>query len=187
MSTNALPLAPTDRRLAHRGALVVEHVIAAFEKIPEDVIRLLARLSIAVTFWVSGQTKIEGLVIDPIGWSLQLGLPRISDSAIELFRSEYALPLIPPVWAAHLAATAEHVFPLLLLFGLATRFSAFALLLMTLVIEIFVYPSAYPTHGLWAALMLYLMVRGPGALSLDRLIARRAERQATAGLAAREH
>ena len=84
------------------------------------------------------------------------------------------MPLVPPDWAATLAATAEHVFPLLLLLGLATRFSALALLMMTLVIEIFVYPDAYPTHGLWAALLLYLMARGPGIVSLDHLLARRA-------------
>ncbi len=165
-----------------RAASLCSGVIAAFERIPDDVIQLLARLSIAVTFWVSGQTKVEGLVVDPIGWHLQLGVPHISDSAIELFRSEYALPLIPPEVAAHLAATAEHVFPLLLVLGLATRLSASALLVMTLVIQLFVYPSAYPTHGLWIALLLYLMARGPGALSLDRLIARRGRHGAMPGV-----
>lgn len=144
-----------------------------FERIPENLIQLLARVSIAATFWVSGQTKIEGLVLDPIGWNLQLGVPHVSDSAIELFRSEYALPLIPPEIAATMAATAEHVFPLLLLFGLATRLSATALLGMTAVIQVFVYPSAYPTHLLWAALLLYLMARGPGAWSLDHLLGSR--------------
>jgi putative oxidoreductase len=73
-----------------------------------------------------------------------------------------------------MAAIAEHVLPLLLLVGLACRFSAFALLVMTLVIQVFVYPSAFATHGLWAALMLYLMAKGPGVVSLDHLIARRA-------------
>jgi putative oxidoreductase len=68
---------------------------------------------------------------------------------------------------------AEHVFPFLLLIGLATRFSALALLGMTLVIQLFVYPDAYATHGTWAALLLYLMARGPGALSIDHWLARR--------------
>jgi len=152
----------------------IDGIVALFERIPHSAIALLARFSIAVTFWVSGQTKVEGLVIDPIGGQLQLGIPRISDGAFELFRSEYALPLIPPDWAATLAASAEHVFPLLLLLGLATRLSALALLMMTLVIQIFVYPDAYPTHGVWAALLLYLMARGPGIVSLDHLLARRA-------------
>jgi len=142
----------------------------ACERIPGNLIQLLARVSIALTFWVSGQTKIEGLVLDPIGGQLQLGVPHVSEGAIELFRSEYALPLIPPEIAATMAATAEHVFPLLLLLGLATRVSATALLVMTAVIQVFVYPSAYPTHLLWAALLLCLMARGAGAWSLDGLL-----------------
>ena len=77
-----------------------------------------------------------------------------------------------PIVAAHLAALAEHVFPVLLVLGLATRFSALALLLMTLVIQNFVYPDAWPTHGTWAALLLLPMARGPGGVSLDHLIAR---------------
>jgi len=72
-----------------------------------------------------------------------------------------------------MAATAEHLFPLLLLLGLGTRFSALALLGMTLVIEVFVYPDAYPTHGTWAAVLLYLIARGPGVLSIDNWLARR--------------
>ena len=75
--------------------------------------------------------------------------------------------------AATMAATAEHFFPILLLFGLATRLSALALLGMTLTIQLFVYPDAYPTHGTWAAVLLLLMVHGPGKLSLDHLIAKR--------------
>lgn len=148
-------------------------VHAWFARIPEDVIKLLARVSLAVTFWASGQTKIEGLVIDPIGWTVELGVPRVSEGAIELFRSEYALPVLDPTLATCLAAFAEHLLPLLLLFGLATRLSAFGLLVMTVVIQVFVYPSAYPTHGLWAALLLYLMARGPGRFSLDARLARR--------------
>ena len=164
-----------DATLRPRGPIArsLHGIHALFARIPEDAIRLLARVSLAVTFWTSGQTKIEGLVLDPIGWNVELGTPQVSENAIELFRSEYALPLIDPVLATYLAALAEHVLPLLLLFGLATRLSAFSLLVMTLVIQIFVYPSAYPTHGLWAALLLYLMARGPGVLSLDHLIARR--------------
>ncbi len=161
-------------RVADRDEPAFSGLIAAFERIPEDAIKLLARVSMAVTFWASGQTKIEGLVIDPIGWNLQLGIPRLSDGAVELFRSEYALPLIAPELAANLAAVAEHVFPLMLLVGLATRLSASALLVMTLIIQVFVYPNAYPTHGLWATVLLYLMARGAGTLSLDRLVVRRA-------------
>jgi putative oxidoreductase len=86
---------------------------------------------------------------------------------VALFQEEYKLPLLAPALAAPMAAVAEHVFPLLILVGLGTRFSALALLGMTLVIQVLVYPGAYATHGTWAAVLLYLIVHGPGALSLD--------------------
>ncbi|WP_420233747.1 DoxX family protein [Pseudomonas sp. ABY48] len=143
------------------------------EKIPHSLIAFIARFSIAAVFWKSGQTKIEGLAIDLFDGTFQIGLPQLADSTIPLFKSEYALPLLSPELAAHLAATAEHVFPALILFGLATRFSALALLGMTMTIQLFVYPDAYPTHGTWAAVLLYLMARGPGVLSIDHLIAKR--------------
>lgn len=169
-------LATARPALHARPARAAQAFIAACMRIPEDLIQLLARVSIAATFWLSGQTKVEGLVLDPIGLHAQFGWPHISDGAIELFRSEYALPLLPPELAALLAASAEHVFPVLLLLGIATRLSAAALLGMTLVIQCFVYPGAWPTHGLWAALMLLLMARGAGRFSIDRLIARRQRR-----------
>ena len=155
---------------------IVRWVCAAVslcDRIPHSLIALLARFSIAAVFWKSGQTKIEGLKIDIVDGTFNPGWPRLSDSAIELFRDEYKVPLIPPEFAAPLAAAAEHVFPLLLLIGLATRFSAIGLLVMTAVIQIFVYPGAYPTHGVWATVLLYLIARGPGALSIDHWIDRR--------------
>jgi putative oxidoreductase len=141
--------------------------------IPASLVALLGRFAIAVVFWQSGQTKVEGLAIDPLGGQFELGWPRLSDSALMLFQYEYNLPLIAPSLAASLAAFAEHLFPLLLLVGLATRFSAFALFVMTLVIQIFVYPDAYLVHATWATIMLMLMVRGPGVISLDHWLARR--------------
>ena len=173
MNTANASTAAASPRAPGQPARAVIGVNALFARIPEDAIKLLARVSLAVTFWASGQTKIEGLVLDPIGWNVELGVPHVSENAIELFRSEYALPLVDPTVATYMAAIAEHALPLLLLFGLATRLSALGLLVMTLVIQTFVYPSAYPTHGLWAALLLYLMARGPGRLSMDHLIARR--------------
>jgi putative oxidoreductase len=98
------------------------------------------------------------------GWHLK-------PSAISLFENEYQLPLIDPTIAAYVSAFSEHFFPILLVIGLATRFSALALLGMTVVIEIFVYPGAWPTHGVWAACLLVVIARGPGWLSLDHLIA----------------
>lgn len=170
------PIAASSTARPGLGACVarlLQGTTILFSRIPHSLIALLARLSVAMTFWLSGQTKIEGLVLDPINGAAQLEVPRISDTALELFRSEYALPLISPELAATMAAIAEHVFPLLLLVGLTSRLSALALLVMTLVIQVFVYPSAFPTHGLWAVSMLYIMARGPGAISLDYWIARR--------------
>lgn len=149
-------------------------VITLLERIPHSLIAFIARFSIAAVFWKSGQTKIEGLAIDLIDGTFQLGWPRLADSTVPLFKSEYAIPLLSPEIAAHLAAFAEHFFPTLILLGLATRFAALALLGMTLTIQVFVYPDAYPTHGTWAAVLLYLMARGPGVLSIDHLIALRA-------------
>lgn len=148
-------------------------LIRLFERIPNSLIGFLARFSIAAVFWNSGQTKVQGLVINFVSGDFALGWPRLSDSALYLFQNEYKLPFVPPELAAPMAAFAEHLFPLLLLFGLATRFSALALLGMTLVIQVFVYPGAYATHGTWAALLLYLMARGPGVFSIDHLLAKR--------------
>lgn len=147
--------------------------VPIFERIPASLIAFIARFSIAAVFWKSGQTKIEGLGVDLVSGEFHLGWPRLSDSALALFKDEYRLPLVSPELAAPMAAFAEHFFPILLLVGLATRFSALALLIMTLTIQIFVYPDAYPTHGVWAAVLLYLMTRGPGRISLDHWIARR--------------
>lgn len=124
--------------------------------LPDAALLLLDRVAVAAIFFLSGRTKVQGLFT-------------IKDSTYELFRSEYALPLIPPELAAQMAATAEHVFPLLLVLGLCTRGAALGLLGMTAVIEIFVYPDAWPTHLSWAALLLPLVAKGGGKWSLDRV------------------
>ena len=128
--------------------------------LPDALLLLVARLGIAAVFFQSGRTKVEGFL-------------SIKPSTYDLFASEYRLPLIPSEWAARLATTAEHLFPLLLVLGLSTRISALALLGMTTVIEIFVYPDAWPTHLSWAALLLPLAVRGGGKWSLDQLLRQR--------------
>ncbi|MBM3557825.1 MAG: DoxX family protein, partial [Alphaproteobacteria bacterium] len=143
-------------------------------RLPEGLIALVGRISIAAVFWKSGQTKIQGLAIDLVEGRFEFGVPRFADSTVELFRDEYRLPLISPDFAAALATLGEHLFPILILLGLATRVSALALLFMTLVIQVFVYPGAYPIHGVWAAVLLFLMKFGAGTLSLDHWIARRA-------------
>jgi putative oxidoreductase len=155
---------------------LISHLRSAIKlcsRLPESFIALLGRWSIAAVFWKSGQTKIDGLAIDLINGEFKFGWPHLSSSAIELFKTEYRLPLISPTFAAPMAAFAEHLFPLLLLLGLATRFSAAALLVMTAVIQLFVYPDAYPTHGTWAVVLLYLIAKGPGKISLDHWLSRR--------------
>ena len=123
----------------------------------ESFLCLVARLGIASVFFMSGRTKVEGLLT-------------ITPSTYDLFQTEYALPLISPYLAAHLATYAEHLFPILLVLGLFTRLSALALLGMTTVIEVFVYPDAWPTHLSWAGLLLLLIARGAGGWSLDWLL-----------------
>lgn len=141
---------------------------------PYDATALLARFSLAAVFWKSGQTKVEGLVIDIVDGRFDIAWPHLNASAVDLFRDEYKLPLLPPDLAATLAATGEHLLPIALLLGLATRLSAVGLLGMTAVIQLLVYPGAYATHGTWAALLLVLVAQGGGRWSVDALLARRA-------------
>jgi putative oxidoreductase len=146
---------------------------AIFRRIPESVILLVARFAIAAVFWRSGQTKIEGFSLDLIAMKVELGLPRLAESTGFLFEYEYDLPLIPPMVAAILATLAEHILPILILSGLFTRLAGFGIAMMTLVIQLFVYPDAYPTHATWLAIALLLMYRGAGVLSLDHWLAKR--------------
>lgn len=138
---------------------LAQRLFALLGAIPHSLVALVARLSIAAVFWQSGQTKVDGFMLN--------------DTAIYLFENEYKLPVIDPTAATYLAAISEHLFPILLALGLGSRFAALALLGMTLVIQIFVYPGAWPTHGTWAACLLVIIARGPGMISLDHLIARR--------------
>ena len=154
----------------------VRQVTGVMSRIPDAGIALLARFSIAMIFWKSGQTKVQGFSLDIVSGEFQFGWPRLSDSVVDLFREEYRLPLISPELGAIMAAFGEHFFPALILLGLATRFSALALLGMTATIQLFVYPDAYPTHGVWAAVLLFLVARGPGPLALDHLIKMRFDR-----------
>lgn len=126
------------------------------DRIPIDIPLLAARVFPAVVFWLSARTKVEGLAI--------------KDSTWFLFEHVYALPLIPPAWAAVLATVAEHVLPVLLVLGLMSRISALGLLVMTAVIQIFVFPDAWVTHGLWATALLAVVALGPGRLSADRAL-----------------
>nr|WP_213394766.1 DoxX family protein [Yoonia sp.] len=126
------------------------------DHLPHDVVALAARIFPAVVFWQSARTKVDGLTI--------------KDSTYFLFEQVYALPLIPPAIAAQLATVAEHLLPVLLVLGLFARVGALGLLGMTAVIQIFVFPEAWVTHGLWATALLVVLAQGPGRVSLDHLL-----------------
>lgn len=125
--------------------------------LPEWLLLLVARLGAGAIFFLSGRAKVDG-------WFT------ITDGTFDLFASDYALPLVPPHLAAYAATISEHLFSMLLFLGLFTRLGAIGLLGMTLVIEVFVYPDAWPTHLSWAGLLLPLLAKGGGSLSLDHLL-----------------
>jgi len=127
------------------------------ERIPYALVALIARFAVATVFWRSGQTKVENFFY-------------IKDNTFFLFREEYKVPLLPPDIAAYVTTIAEHVLPVLLVVGLASRLSALGLIIMILVIQLFVEPQGWPLHILWFAPLLLILARGPGALSLDHLI-----------------
>ncbi len=147
----------TDTMVLRRNTptALFETVRSRLESIPLSVPQLLARLAIANIFWRSGQTKIAN-------WDL----------TVQLFANEYGVPVLPPEMAASLATTFELACPILLVLGLATRLSVLPLIGMTAVIQLFVYPQAWPDHLTWFALLSFLLVRGPGNYSVDALIGR---------------
>jgi len=152
---------------------LIRSLLARLESVPLSFNGLICRLAIAGVFWRSGQTKVHGFFV-------------INDSTYDLFRDEYKLPLLPPEVAAVMGTVAEHLFSALLVIGLASRFSAAGLFVMTLTIEIFVYPESWPDHLMWSAAMLFVILRGPGTLSLDHLI-RKSVIPAKAGIQGNQH
>jgi putative oxidoreductase len=148
MSTSpAAPAAP--RALARR-------LLDWLDSTPYTVLAIPLRLAVATVFWNSAQSHLAN-------W----------DTTLYLFENDYALPLLPPNLAAIMAVSIEVTTPILLVLGLLTRPTALVLLGMTTVIEVFVYPQAWPTHIQWAAMLLVLLVRGPGKISLDWLVRRK--------------
>lgn len=139
----------------NRLVKMIGAIIRIFYRIPYWLIALTARIALAQVFWSSAQAHLAN-------W----------DTTLYMFGDTYQVPLLPPDLAAYLAVAMELAMPPLLVLGFATRFAALALFGMTLVIEVFVFPEAWPTHIQWAAMMLVLMGRGAGMLSLDALIQR---------------
>lgn len=125
--------------------------------LPPWLLLLVARLGVANVFWMSGRTKVEGLLT-------------LKPSTLYLFEYEYKVPLLPSDFAAYAATYAEHLLPILLVLGVFTRFSALGLIAMTLVIQLFVLPDGWPTHLLWMAPLLVIVRYGAGAISLDRVL-----------------
>ena len=144
----------------------IGRILHWLSRIPYAVLALPLRFAIATVFWNSAMAKLAN-------W----------DTTISLFTEEYQVPLLPPELAANMALSIEITTPVLLVFGLFTRFAALILLGMTTVIEIFVYPQAWPTHIQWAAMLLVLLARGAGAVSLDHLFWRRFSPQCGMGRA----
>lgn len=142
---------------ARRSAIVTgaTRVIGWLEAVPYSLLAIPLRLAVATVFWNSGTTKLAN-------W----------DATLSLFEDEYKLPLLPPDIAAYLGAGIELSTPVLLVLGFLTRPAAFVLLGMTTIIEIFVYPQAWPTHIQWAAMLLVLLCRGGGTFSVDHLLKR---------------
>lgn len=132
------------------------HAIRWLDRIPYTLLAIPLRLAVATVFWNSAQSHLAN-------W----------DTTLYLFETDYALPFLPPVPAAYMAVAIEVVTPILLVLGLLTRAAALVLLGMTTVIEVFVYPEAWPTHIQWAAMLFVLLARGPGTFSLDWVIRRR--------------
>jgi len=137
-------------------ALTLVRIRNALQSVSYDWLAIPLRLAVANVFWSSGTEKLAD-------WN----------AALALFRDEYRLPVLPPEIAATMAVSIELSTPFLLLFGFFTRGAALVLLGMTTVIEVFVYPQAWPTHIQWAAMLLVLLCRGAGRFSVDELIWRR--------------
>jgi putative oxidoreductase len=130
------------------------------ERFPLSIIQLGMRIGIGSVFFNSGLLKINS-------WEF----------AVKLFQDEYKVPLLDPVVAARLATFAELTFPLFVIAGLATRLATLPLLGMVFVIQTFVYPQAWSEHLMWASILVFLLTRGPGVLSLDHVLAQTLRRR----------
>jgi putative oxidoreductase len=124
-------------------------------RFPLSVLQLAMRVGVGAVFFRSGLLKYNS-------WEF----------TVQLFRDEYKVPLLDPAVAAELAMIQELAVPVFLFVGLATRVATLPLLGMIAVIQIFVYPNAWSDHLLWSSALIFILTRGPGAFSLDHLLAR---------------
>ena len=128
-------------------------VLARIGRFPLAIHQLLFRFAIAAVFLRAGLDKVRS-------WK----------TTVALFRDEYKVPVLPPEVAAAMASTFEIGCSVLLLIGLASRLATLPMLGMLMTIQLFVYPSAWPEHLVWGSILLFLLTRGPGAISIDRAI-----------------
>jgi len=146
------------------------------ETIPYALIALVARFAGSIDFWRSGQSKLEGATFLGVKWNI-LG---VAEKKYFLFENVYGIPGPIAPLMTHLAAAAEFFFPIMLVLGLLSRFGALGLLLMTAFIQFYVFPEEllklngnWSTHLMWAAPLLLILARGPGAISLDAVFGKK--------------
>ena len=137
-----------------RGRLLA--MVRQLERFPLSIIQLAMRIGVGAVFFNAGLLKYNS-------WEF----------TVQLFRDEYKVPVLDPVMAAQIAMIQELTIPVLLFVGLATRIATVPLLGMIAVIQTFVYPNAWTEHLVWGSILVFLLTRGPGVLSVDHLIARR--------------
>jgi putative oxidoreductase len=137
-----------------RGRIVA--ILRWLDRFPLSILQFVFRFSIGAVFWNAGLTKIAS-------WQ----------TTLVLFRDEYQVPVLPPEIAAFLATTIELTCPVLLVLGILTRLATLPMLAQTFVIEVFVYPEDWIEHLTWTAMLLFILTRGPGAISFDHWLGRR--------------
>lgn len=187
LKRSAIRAAEIARRTRRNRSLLVstvESALAACKFVPYALVALVLRLVIARVFFLAGQTMIEGprvplTVPDLLGnfgfgsrFDVAVTLPfEVKAQTFAAFANQFSAVPVPPVFAAYLVSYAQFVLPVLLVLGLATRFSAVGLLIITAMIQLFVYPEAlWTTHVYWFAILAVLVSQGPGAASLDHAI-----------------
>ena len=160
MTAMEIPQMPTQiqsRPLAGTAAIgpAFQRLFALADSVPLSLVQVMGRAALAALFWKAAQSKLAS-------WPV----------TIQLFAFEYRVPLLPPELAAMLGTGVELIGAVLLVVGLLTRFAALALLGLVATIQIFVYPGSWAEHLMWASLLLLLVIRGPGVVSLDHVIGR---------------
>lgn len=161
------------RRTRSRTGVVVELFARACALLPYALVALVLRLVMARAFFLDGQLKVEGLGlplhIQDFNFSLVLPL-QVKAETFATFADLYAIVPAPPALAAYVVSFGEFALPLLLVLGVGTRFAALGLLLFT-AMEYYVQPAElWTTHAYWAAILLVLVARGAGAISVDHVV-----------------